>query len=256
MFSISKNRDTAIRTYEHNGNRLEITPSGKGMATIWDKDVLIYCISQLIEGINRGKEPNRTIRLRAHDLLVATNRHTGGSDYDSLHQAFERLRGTTITTDIRTNGERIRTGFGMIDDWTIIEKSPDDERMVAVEVTLSRWTYQAVLGKEILSIDKEYFQLRGGLERRFYELARKHCGNQSKWAIGMELLHKKSGARSPLKAFRHLALKIVAADHLPRYNTRYDSAKDMVTFYNRRGSKASQSRLKDIRNEMGQESLF
>ncbi len=29
MFSLSKNRDTSIRTYEHNGNKIEITPSGK-----------------------------------------------------------------------------------------------------------------------------------------------------------------------------------------------------------------------------------
>lgn len=256
MFSLSKNKDTSVRTYEHNGNKLEITPSGKGLATIWDKDILIYCISQLIEGINRGQEPSRTIRLRAHDLLVATNRHTGGSDYDRLHQAFERLRGTTITTDIKTNGERIRSGFGMIDEWMIIEKSPDDERMVAVEVTLSRWTYHAVLGKEVLSIDKDYFRLRGGLERRFYELARKHCGNQAKWGISIELLHKKSGARSPLKAFRHEVQKIVASNHLPRYRMRYNETKDQITFYNRGGPKASQALIKDIRSQIQQESLF
>ena len=54
LFSLSKRPDTISRLYEHNGNSIKITPSADGMATIWDKDVLIYCISQLIEGINRG----------------------------------------------------------------------------------------------------------------------------------------------------------------------------------------------------------
>ena len=245
LFSLSKRPDTATRLYEHNGNSIKITPSADGLATIWDKDVLIYCISQLIEGINRGREPNRTLQIRAHDLLIATNRHTGGSDYDRLHKAFERLRGTTITTDIKTNGERIRSGFGMIDEWNIIEKSPNDERMIAVTVTLSRWLYQAVLGKEVLSIDRDYFRLRGGLERRLYEIARKHCGNQARWSIRLELLHKKTGALSPLRPFKHEVRKIITSNHLPGYRLTFDDEKNQIYFYNRDGSKAAKAKFDD-----------
>jgi len=53
FFSLSKNPDTTIRRYEHNGNWLEIVPSVKGLATIYDKDVLIYCISQIMEKLKR-----------------------------------------------------------------------------------------------------------------------------------------------------------------------------------------------------------
>jgi len=45
----SKKPDTAIRKYEHNGNWLQIVPSVKRLATIYDKDILIYCISQIME---------------------------------------------------------------------------------------------------------------------------------------------------------------------------------------------------------------
>jgi len=245
LFSISKRPDTEVRLYEHNGNSIKISPSADGLATIWDKDILIYCISQLIEGINRGREPGRTLQIRAHDLLIATNRHTGGSDYDRLHKAFERLRGTTISTDIKTNGERIRSGFGMIDEWNIIERSPDDERMVAVTVTLSRWLYQAVVGKEVLSIDRDYFRLRGGLERRLYEIARKHCGNQARWSISLALLHKKTGARSPLRPFKHELRKIITSDHLPGYRLTFDDEKNQVTVYNRNGPKAAKAQFDD-----------
>lgn len=78
LFTLSTKPDTAIRHYEHNGNTVEIIPSVLGLATIHDKDILIYCISQLMAGINEGKTPSRTVRFRAHDLLVTTNRGIGG----------------------------------------------------------------------------------------------------------------------------------------------------------------------------------
>lgn len=52
IFSLSTKPDTTIRFYEHNGNTLEVVPSVLGLATIWDKDILLYCISQLVEGID------------------------------------------------------------------------------------------------------------------------------------------------------------------------------------------------------------
>ena len=60
--------------------------------------------------------------------------------------------------------------------------------MEAVEVTLSEWLYNAVLGKEVLTISRDYFRLRKPIERRLYELARKHCGNQEKWTVGLKIL--------------------------------------------------------------------
>jgi hypothetical protein len=49
FYSLSKKPETSIRRYEHNGNWLQIVPSVKGLATIYDKDILIYCISQRME---------------------------------------------------------------------------------------------------------------------------------------------------------------------------------------------------------------
>jgi hypothetical protein len=46
-----------------------IAPSAYGLATIHDKDILIYCISQLMAGLNQGETPSRKIRFKAHDLL-------------------------------------------------------------------------------------------------------------------------------------------------------------------------------------------
>jgi plasmid replication initiation protein len=122
-------------------------------------------------------------------------------------------------------------GFGLIDSWEIVEKSPNEGRMVALNVTLSEWLYNAVVGGEVLTLNRDYFRLDGGLERRLYELARKHCGHQAKWVIGMELLHKKSGSQSTLIKFRELVKRAETSDALPDYRIKYNLDGDQVIFY-------------------------
>lgn len=152
--------------------------------------------------------------------------------YKRLQEAFERLAGTRITTDIRTGGERVKEGFGIIESWRIVEKSREDERMIAVEVTLSRWLFNAVQAFEVLTIHSDYFRLRKPLERRLYELARKHCGHQTQWSIGLELLREKSGSRSTLYEFRRMVKSITKTSILPEYRVTL-SDDDKVTFYTR-----------------------
>jgi plasmid replication initiation protein len=238
FFSLSKKPDRRIRRYQHNGVSVTVTPSVLGIATIWDKDILLYCISVLTEGLNQGRQDvSRTVRLRAYDFLVTTNRHTGGRDYDLLAAALNRLKGTVINTDIETNGVRQRAGFGLIDNWKTIERSHANGRMSAVEVTLNEWLYNAIVAREILTLHRDYFRLDGGLERRVYELARKHCGNQARWAVSMELLHKKSGSTASLKEFRRKIKAIVEDNALPQYRLRYEPEPDRILFYTKDAEK-------------------
>lgn len=222
IFSLSTKPDTNIRQYNHNEAKITIVPSVLGLATIHDKDILIYCISQLIAKVNLGEEPGRTVRLKAYDLLIATNRETSGDGYRRLKEAFERLVGTRITTNIVTNGVEEINGFGLIDAWKIRINDPKTARMVELEVTLSEWMFRAILGKEVLTISRGYFRLRKPLERRMYELARKHCGNQSEWVISIELLKKKCGSAATDKEFRRLVTTIVEENdehnHFPDYS--------------------------------------
>ena len=48
FYSLSKKPETTIKRYENGDKWLQITPSVKGLATIYDKDILIYCISQIM----------------------------------------------------------------------------------------------------------------------------------------------------------------------------------------------------------------
>ncbi|MDY7580135.1 replication initiator protein A [Herbaspirillum sp. RTI4] len=235
IFTLATQPDLSVWHWESkDGNRsVTVTPSVQGRATQFDKDVLIFVVSQMTEALNSSRQDakNRTVRFVVYDYLVSTNKPTGGKEYQRLETTFERLRGTSIKTDIKTGGQRVKQGFGIIDSWSIIEKSPDDERMIAVEVTLSKWLFNAVQAHEVLTIHRDYFRLRKPLERRLYEIVRKHCGQQALWVIGLELLREKCGAHSHIRAFRSQVVGIIKADTLPEYRMFYDRAKDQVTFY-------------------------
>lgn len=235
FFSLSKKPDTTIRKYEHNGNWLEIVPSVKGLATIYDKDVLIYCISQIMEKLKRKEAVGPRVRITSYDLLVFTNRGTSGPEYDGLVKAIDRLAGTRITTNIRTGDEEQRESFGLIDAAAIRRKHGLDGRLLWVEIKLSDWVFNAIRGQEVLTLHRDYFRLGKPLERRVYELARKHCGRQATWQILVETLLKKSGSQSSIKRFRQHVKEIALHDHLPDYRLVFDEEADMVIFFNRDG---------------------
>ena len=216
LFSLSTRPDRRIVNYVHNDAEVTVTPSVKGRATIFDADILIFCISQLMAAINAGKKTARTLTLTAHDLLLATNRETSGDSYRRLRDAFERLAGTRITTNIVTGETETTTGFGLIESWEVVRKTRGG-RMVSVKVTLSEWLYNAVLKKSVLTLSRDYFSLRKPLERRIYELARKHCGSQPQWRVSVETLLKKSGSNSPRRVFRAMLREIIKKGGMPDY---------------------------------------
>jgi len=221
IFSLSTRPDRRVLGYAHNGVEVTVTPSVRGRATIHDKDILIYCISQLMAALNAGRKISRHLTLRAHDLLVATNRDTSGDAYARLREAFERLAGTRITTNLTTGGVETTRGFGLIESWEIVRRAKGG-RMSSVSVTLSEWLFRAVQSNAVLTLSRDYFRLRKPLERRIYELARKHCGRQSEWKVSVTTLHKKAGSAAPLRVFRAAIRRMIEADHLPDYTLEED----------------------------------
>ena len=206
----------------------------KGLATIHDKDVLIFCVSQLMAALNAGRAVSPTLHLKAHDLLFATSREASGDGYRRLREAFERLSGTRIVTNIETGGVEATRGFGLIDGWEILRKARGG-RMILVTVTLSDWIYRSVLSRSVLTLSRDYFRLRKPLERRVYEIARKHCGRQAEWRIGLETLLKKTGSTSPRRVFRKMIRDIAEEDGLPDYRLEV-AAGDLVLVRPRPGA--------------------
>jgi plasmid replication initiation protein len=230
VFSLSTKPDMRVLHYDHNGNTVTIIPSGNGLATIHDKDILLYCASYLRAAVTEGYKPNRTIRFISRDFLVSTNRPTDGESYERFKKALNRLRGTTINTNIKTGGIQIEEGFGLIDSWKAV-KEDKSGRVIAAEIKVSDWFYNSVLSNELLTINRDYFGLRKPIERRIYELARKHCGENQSFKIGLDNLQKKVGSSSTPREFRRLFSRLLETNHLPDYAVSISD--NMVTFTNR-----------------------
>ena len=204
LFSLSTKPDH----YENGDKWLEVIPSDTGLATVHDRDVLIYCISQCMAAYKKGREVSRHMEIDAYRLLEATNRASSGAGNDLLKSALDRLAGTRIKTNI-TQGDTERTdNFGMIDGYSIVSETKH-KRIQKLTVTLSDFIFAAINNNNVLTLNPEYFRLRKPIERRLYELARKHCGKQPKWTIYLDTLANKTGSTSSLKEFKRMITNVV-----------------------------------------------
>jgi len=242
FFSLSTKPDMKARRYQHGDQFIEVKPSHEGMATIFDRDILIYCISQVIAARNEEKPYSQTVRFRAIDLMKATNRATSGAGYDGLKAALERLSGTRINTNITSGNVEVFETFGMIESAKIVRETREG-RMQEVEVKLSDWVYNAIEARDVLTLSRDYFRLRKPIERRIYEIARKHCGQKSTWSIKLALLHKKCGSGSTIREFKRILKKVIDMDmqhnHMPDYAVRWtDELEEKVSFISRESIQA------------------
>ena len=224
--------DKKIRHYEHRGNFIQIIPGAKGLATIHDKDVLIYCKTKLLADEKMGIPIKKTVRFIANDYFNATNRPNGGESYDRLDECLDRIKGTTIKTNILSDNRKITKWFGLVEEIKRIENLNNNSRMAAIEITLSDWIVKAVINKKLLTIDKEYFLLTKPLKRRLYEIARKHCGHQIYFNISLPVLHKKSGSTGSLTEFQRQIRTIMLKDReFPGYYLTFNIETNIVTIY-------------------------
>ncbi len=237
IFSLSKVRDMSIYTYSHNENWLKVTPSIIGRATIYDRDLILYITSHIVRAVNEGTPVSQTVRLTAHDFLKFANRGNGGRSYDLLRESLTRLSGTRIETNLKTNDHQEFRTFGLIESASILRETREGQ-MLDLEVKVSDWLFKAISNSEVLALHPDYFRLKRPLERRLYELARKHCGRQESWVVSLDVCQKKSGSRGELKEFRRMVREIVdtnaETNHFPDYNIRMEG--DYLIFELRGGS--------------------
>src|SRR5712672_2041215 len=188
-----------------------------GMATIWDADVLIWAASQIVEARDAGLKTSRLMAATPYEILTFVGRGTSARDYDRLKAGLDRLQSTTVLTSIRQPAERRQHRFSWINEWK--ETADAHGRPLGLELILPDWFYAGVLYDAlVLTIDRAYFDLTGGLERWLYRLVRKHGGRQDGgWSFDLVHLHAKSGILSPLKHFAYDVRQIVQRQTLPGY---------------------------------------
>jgi plasmid replication initiation protein len=191
-----------------------------GMATIWDADILIWAASQIAEHMRSrcNEPPPRTIQFLPHQLLQTIMRDVGGDQYRRLRASLDRLKTTTIKTNIRGKGKDRQATFSWIDQWTD-DVDAETGQSKGMSITISEWLFEGVTSRgSILSIHPNYFLLSGAFERWLYRVVRKHAGNQKTWWMcTLIVLYKKSGCEDRQSKFKAAIKKIVNADLVPEY---------------------------------------
>ena len=218
FFSLAKTRRVTPIDFRMGGTWISVEAVPEhGMATIWDADVLIWAASQLIEARDAGRLTSRLMVTTPHAILAFTRHGTGKASYERLKAALDRLQSTTVATSIRQQHQRRRHRFSWINEWR--ELADGKGRALGIELILPDWFYAGVLDRAlVLTIDRSYFDLTGGLERWLYRIVRKHGGRQEGgWSFDVPHLHVKSGVLSPLRRFAFELRAIVARQPLPGY---------------------------------------
>lgn len=232
FYSLSKKPEMQTRVYRHGDVKIEMVPSRKGLPTIYDKDLLIYAVSKVAASIRHGQPVGPTVEMPSAEILQFTNRGTSGREYRALEDALERLAGTLIKTTIRGSGSKSVAMFHLVEIATLDRRG--SVGVTGCTIRLPDWVFQAIEKNSILTLHPDYFRLRRPLEKRLYELGRKHCGRQGGWQIGLAALHNKAGARGAIRNFRGAVKRLAETDHLPDYHVTIDAAADLVAFRPRR----------------------
>lgn len=222
FFSLSKRPRKAPIEYKSPDGSLWIKVTAHpeyGMATIWDADILIWCVSQIMAARERGDNDfGRTIYTTPYELLKGIARDTGGRDYRELMAAIKRLRSTDVETNIR-GGRRRYAAFHYLEQIDGDGEELDDpQRLKTLALTVPKWIFDGIMNSHVLTLDREYFLLRGGLERAIYRIARKHAGMQPQgWLCKLDTLYAKTGSDSPFRKFCFFVREIAKRNDLPGY---------------------------------------
>jgi len=219
-FSLSKDPRSEPIVHEYDRYMVRIENwTGRGIATIWDHDLLIFLISQLVHSHNRGEETGPAIAFTGYEFFQFHQRKwrrgiTGKRSYDLLWAALERLHTTHIRTTVKPLNDpeylrkkptaqqvadrkqqivsldrrRAQKKLENIDEaeaqfyWLPhIEKLKwRDENEVGYVVHLDPTVYEWTKNlSNVLTLSPAYFDLTSGIARFIYLWARKSVGDRS-----------------------------------------------------------------------------
>ena len=220
FFALSKGRRMTPITYQDDAVTIEVRPSQQGVATIYDKEILLYIASLLVAQMRRNETPSQDYAFTAHDFLRVIGGNRSARSYQRIQGALERLQGTQIATNIEAGGEGEDGYFSWLSEAKLSysKDASGKKRLTAVKVRLCDWLYRALIkDQKILTYDLSYFSL-SPIERRLYEIARVHCGQQACFPIGLEKLQRKVGSEDRTAKFKAALREVAERQSLPEYD--------------------------------------
>ena len=211
-FALGKqSRQVPIR-HEYRGDFLRVLPvqPGPGLATIWDADLLIWAVSQLVEAHDRRLSVSPVLIVSGFQVLHFLGRGTGQTQYRQLAAALDRLAGSAVETSIGAS-LTAPARFRWIERWARADGG--------LTIVVPDWLLVAVIERRrVLRIDPAYLRLSGGIARWLWRLLRRHAHEKSTgWEISLLALHARSGSLARPTDFVADLRRIARANALPGY---------------------------------------
>lgn len=219
FFALSKTPWRKALSYHHANVSIEVRPSAGGVATIYDKEIVLYIASLMAEKLDAGEEVTQDFVFTAHDLFTVTGANHSARSYSRLSEALERLQGTQIKTNIEAGGEGEEGFFSWLSEARLhyARTKTGERRLKAVRVRLCDWLFRAILrDRQVLDYAATYFQL-GPIERRIYEVARASVEG-GPFETDLATFRLQIGYQNPLSNFRLSIKQIAASNAIPDYD--------------------------------------
>lgn len=220
FFALSKNPHMERIEWRRDNVSIEIRPSDTGVATMWDKEILLYVASLIAQAIADGQAAPEEVTFAAHDYFRVTGvERPSTRDYRRFAEALERLQGTQIKTNIETGSKIDRGWFSWLAEAQVeYEKMANGEESLRyVRIRPCNWLFRAIQrDQRMYHYHHDYFRL-GPIERRMYEIA--HCSGEP-IEMTVEELHTQVGSMGPVSRLKSLAKEIEAENRLPDYDVK------------------------------------
>ena len=215
FFALESKRTDPIE-YKASGVEIVVQGTKSGIATINDKEILVYICSIASQKLGRGEHVSQKFRFTAHDFFNVTGKTPGGKTYRYFAAALERLQGTQIKTNLVTGGRRERTWFSWLKSARMETAvwSNGHEAMKAVEVELCDWLWRAIVDDKAMLISSEGYFYLPPLERKLYEVGYAECADRTTAAVLLEELRRRMSVTTDLRHFRHNLGKTIAKGSL------------------------------------------
>jgi plasmid replication initiation protein len=218
-FSLSKRKRIKPIEHSYQDNWVKITGSDKhGIATIFDNDVLIFVIAQYMSALNNGLKTGRRFQFSGYEFFKFIGKEKyGGKGYADLWKSLQRLHTTFVETNLRLGTTRTNHSFNWLSE---IKQIHNGNTHRGYEIVIPEWIYESITNKKmVLTLDDDYFKIRGGLERWLYLFARKTSGWQSGgWSESIESIYRKSASTGTLSEFKRKMKNIATKNTLLGYS--------------------------------------
>jgi len=234
FFALSKKRRKPM-SYQFGDITIIVKAGDSGIATVYDRDLILYIGSIISAKLENGEPVDQTITFTAHDFIRVCGKNRSMRTYERLVEAIERLQGTQIKTNIETGGEGQEGFFSWVENARIsyARNASGKKVMKSVTIRLCDWLYRAIIrDRGMLTYNAAYFNLKGSIERRLYDIAIAKCGTGS-WREEIGSLKTRVGAEGELYRFRANIEEVVEKQPIPDYTirmTREFMGREAVTF--------------------------